>query len=388
MIEFNSPKADKDEVKALGAKYNGDKKVWYVPDGVDFHLFQKWIPEEKFKRLDDAPGIKSLEFKDLFKDISQTVNPYPKEYKVQGDIHDFYSANNCYIYTMIDNQNLRQTIRIVTPIGDCSPDKFVDKRVEVIGKLNIFEPYAQFQLKTEETHIRVLGECSRIQMMNDWERELKGIRGKFMKPEYKKFNNIGVIGQADSKGLTDFKGHLKTVAYENVNYKYKTVSPSDPLNTYNIINFLNEFNKETEARCDYICIVRGGGDPETLLQYSNPEFVRRIADFDIPIITGIGHDTDVLLCESVAAFNGKTPTRAAEKLNEIAGTLTKCKREQDNNRTVKKTIADYQKEVENLIEVCAAKDQKIHDLQEINIQLTQQFERHKNKGFFARLFRL
>jgi len=40
---INVPYRDKDIVKLFGARYDGDKKKWYVPSGVDINLFSKWL---------------------------------------------------------------------------------------------------------------------------------------------------------------------------------------------------------------------------------------------------------------------------------------------------------------------------------------------------------
>ena len=42
----NCPYDDKDEAKELGARWDNAKRQWFVPDGVDINLFEKWWPEE------------------------------------------------------------------------------------------------------------------------------------------------------------------------------------------------------------------------------------------------------------------------------------------------------------------------------------------------------
>ena len=45
MIFLNVPYAEKDEARALGARWNPGKKRWYVPNGVAVEAFAKWMPE-------------------------------------------------------------------------------------------------------------------------------------------------------------------------------------------------------------------------------------------------------------------------------------------------------------------------------------------------------
>jgi hypothetical protein len=43
---LNVPYAEKDEARALGARWNPGKKRWYVPNGVALDAFGKWMPKE------------------------------------------------------------------------------------------------------------------------------------------------------------------------------------------------------------------------------------------------------------------------------------------------------------------------------------------------------
>lgn len=43
MIVLKVPYAEKDEAKALGARWNKERKVWYVPDGADAAPFKRWV---------------------------------------------------------------------------------------------------------------------------------------------------------------------------------------------------------------------------------------------------------------------------------------------------------------------------------------------------------
>ena len=38
------PFSDKDKVKAMGARFDMSRKLWFVPDGIDNHPFRRWIP--------------------------------------------------------------------------------------------------------------------------------------------------------------------------------------------------------------------------------------------------------------------------------------------------------------------------------------------------------
>ncbi len=51
MIFLNCPFNEKDECKALGGKWDTERKKWYVPDGIDASSFQKWIESDKKEEI-------------------------------------------------------------------------------------------------------------------------------------------------------------------------------------------------------------------------------------------------------------------------------------------------------------------------------------------------
>src|SRR6478609_2471258 len=65
---------------------------------------------------------------------------------------------------------------------------------------------------------------------------------------------------------------------------------------------------------DVIVIARGGGDPQTLLGFSDERLVRAVAAASTPVVSAIGHENDHPLLDDVADLRASTPTDAAKRV--------------------------------------------------------------------------
>lgn len=80
-----------------------------------------------------------------------------------------------------------------------------------------------------------------------------------------------------------------------------------------IIDALNKI-AETEQDFDCVVIIRGGGATGDLSCFDDYDLAANIAQFNLPVIVGIGHDRDRTVLDEVASVSVKTPTAAAEWL--------------------------------------------------------------------------
>ena len=124
--------------------------------------------------------------------------------------------------------------------------------------------------------------------------------------------NIGVISSTQAAGYADFIkilderwGGMKVrVAHTQV----QGLAAPDQ-----IIRALKYFN-QTEDLPEVIVIIRGGGSADDLAAFNDEALVRTIASSRVPILTGIGHETDESLADLAADIAASTPSNAAQIL--------------------------------------------------------------------------
>jgi exodeoxyribonuclease VII large subunit len=125
---------------------------------------------------------------------------------------------------------------------------------------------------------------------------------------------IALISVDSSKGLSDF---YSVVLKNNWNYKFFFMLFPAQLNGDLAINSIQQQLKriaKVKHHFDAVAIVRGGGGEIGMSCYNNYELAKAIATFPLPVLTGIGHSTNITVTEMVAFRNAITPTELADFL--------------------------------------------------------------------------
>jgi exodeoxyribonuclease VII large subunit len=137
---------------------------------------------------------------------------------------------------------------------------------------------------------------------------------------------IGLITSRGSAAHADFLDHLGRPGYRFSVLTVQAAMQGDGA----VSNVVDGLRRLAAEALDVVVLIRGGGSKLDLATFDAEEVGRAIASMPVPVITGIGHETDRSVADEAAAVPLKTPTAAAEwivaRVAEFAGKLETARR--------------------------------------------------------------
>lgn len=363
-------------------------------------LLRESTPAEPPQRIQEEPAAyKSApaeapadSFDAFIQKIADQQHDNPTVYTVIGDIINGYTCKDgSFLFTMLDHHNDKQTVDLFLPVKLLGKENTLDlwnnMRVKVSGKACFNSFHANIKLNAYS--IERLDVCSRQKEQEEYKKVCKPYRRSSQEQWKFTIDNITDIGlitggseTSPIQGASDFINQLNKNLKDPQHLHIEYVKMS---NIEEIISALDRLN--AAKTCQVIAIVRGGGSPEALACYSNPQLVKAVYESPIPVVTGIGHNSDYLLCKQAASYDGQTPTGAAKFINHQYFLRYSRQRDRYQAKTEYRRIeANATKD-----DLLAENDALITELQFVrqeNQLLQQKIEELKHRSFISRLFNL
>ena len=142
--------------------------------------------------------------------------------------------------------------------------------------------------------------------------------------------HIAVISSENAAGFGDFCSQLSNNDYgfSFMPVLFAAVMQGDGVEQ-SIVAALNAINAEAD-RFDVVVIIRGGGATADMSGFDTLLLAENVANFPLPVITGIGHERDECVLDMVSHTRVKTPTAAAallvDNLAQVWAHVTDCQR--------------------------------------------------------------
>lgn len=126
--------------------------------------------------------------------------------------------------------------------------------------------------------------------------------------------HIAVVSSATAAGYRDFIKEIRRIPYRFEITLFESLMQGDSAEQ-SVIDALDAIAIR-EEEFDAVAIIRGGGSTSDLSLFDSYRIASHVAQFPLPVLTGIGHDKDISVTDMVAHTMCKTPTAVATLLAE------------------------------------------------------------------------
>jgi exodeoxyribonuclease VII large subunit len=277
----------------------------------------------------------------LFKNFTDII--------VQGEISNCRVASSGHIYCTLKDE--RAQVRCVFFKQQQRGMKFHPEdglQVMVRGSISVYEARGEYQIYVES--LEPVGRGA-LQLAFEQLKKRLELEGLFDAAKKKPLpllpSRIGLVTSSAGAAVRDVVRILKR-RFPNVHLTLYPVRVQGVEAAAEIVEALRFFGRKRVV--DVILLVRGGGSLEDLWSFNEESVARAIAASAIPVISGVGHETDFTIADFVADVRASTPSAAAEL-------VVQTRREFD------KHVADLQQSLSKLMRYRLSElSRRVHEL--------------------------
>jgi exodeoxyribonuclease VII large subunit len=229
---------------------------------------------------------------------------------VRGEVSDFKAHRNGHWYFCLRDRSAQ--IRCVVWSGDqyrmpAPPDDGM--QVVVFGHMTVFAARTEVQLKV----VRIEAEGDGL-----WRKAMEQTLARLRKeglldesrkrpiPHYPK--RIAIVTSPDGAALRDIVAVLRkrNIGAQLVVCPAKVQGDGAALEIAAALRRVSRW-----ARADVVIVGRGGGGKEDLWAFNDERVARAVVACPVPVISAVGHEVDITVCDAVADLRAATPSAAA-----------------------------------------------------------------------------
>lgn len=187
------------------------------------------------------------------------------------------------------------------------------QQVLIHGNLSLYEARGDYQLIVEQIHEAGVGDLYRQFELLKTKLAAQGLFEPSRKKPLPRFPCIiGIVTSASGAALRDILSTLERrfPIAQVIVYASEVQGNQAAGQLKNAIQLANR-----DQRCEVLILARGGGSMEDLWAFNDQSLAHAIANSLIPVVSGVGHETDFTIADFVADLRAATPTAAAEAVS-------------------------------------------------------------------------
>jgi exodeoxyribonuclease VII large subunit len=234
---------------------------------------------------------------------------------IGGEVSNFVEASSGHWYFSLKDSSaqIRCTMfKGYNTFSSISPKN--GDQIEAFGAVSLYEARGDYQINIEQIREKGTGNLFEkfLQLKDKLEKlGLFDEENKLKIPTFPK--NIGIITSASGAALRD----VLSILNKEQNYNQIIIYPSSVQGKEAADEICSAINKANAHQIvDVLILCRGGGSIEDLWSFNEEKVVQAIAQSRLPIISGVGHETDFTLTDFVADMRAPTPSAAASVIQD------------------------------------------------------------------------
>ncbi|WP_058522736.1 exodeoxyribonuclease VII large subunit [Legionella birminghamensis] len=244
--------------------------------------------------------------------------------RVMGELSNLSKPSSGHLYFTLKDETAQVRCVYFRNAHNRYTNQFKDgQQVIAYGRLSLYEARGDYQLIVQDLSDAGIGELyqqferlkSKLAALGLFESSLKRIL-----PRYPQV--IGVVTSPTGAALRDILSTLSR-RYPSASVLIYPTEVQGKTAARQIVNAIQQAN--LQKRADVLILARGGGSIEDLWAFNDEELAHTIRSSSIPVVSGVGHETDFTIADFVADLRAATPTAAAEAVtpdrNELLSSL-------------------------------------------------------------------
>lgn len=227
---------------------------------------------------------------------------------IAGEVTGFHVSRNRFVwFSLADDSTVIDCFMLNFQLKEQLEDGM---QIKVVGSPTLFKK-GKFVFRPRR--IELLGDGS---LRADYERLHKQLQAEGLFDEDRKRSlprfpqQLGLVTSGDAAAYSDVLRILKN-RWAELDIIHADVTVQGSQAPQSIIDAVEQLNHDYPAM-DCLIVTRGGGSLEDLQAFNDEQVVRAVFASKIPVVSAVGHERDITLCDLVADVRASTPSNAAE----------------------------------------------------------------------------
>jgi len=257
------------------------------------------------------PNRRTWTVRDLVAAVRTHVEREYSDIWVEGEISNFRAHDSGHLYFTLKDENAQ--IRVVMFRSSARLLRFrPENGMQIVarGRVTIYEDRGELQISAEYLEPKGAGALQIAFEQLKAKLEAEGLFDATRKKAIPSLpRRIGIVTSPQAAALRDILNILQR-RHHGANVLIFPAQVQGEAAALEVSAGVRQFNKMRSV--DVIIVARGGGSAEDLAAFNHEGLARAIAASEIPVISAVGHETDVTIIDFVADLRAPTPSAAAE----------------------------------------------------------------------------